>query len=723
MPTRMSRRRGRREFRSSLLDFSGGIVGGVNEYGRAVKHVRLGDNVFMRPAGAMRVRGGSQRICSAILADQPNTIGEWLAASGANKFFAAAKSGASTGALYEFTNSAFTAQTTPDALSDKLFVFEQLNDVLWGTQMAGALKPIFFRNDNPANNWHSMTLPKPGAAPTFGADQAGGFLTPTTDYFYRVRWRFHNGSSLSGPVSAAQQVVAASGNYIIRLATLPVPGAPRSDYIGWTLERTKQGGSALGPFYLVADGTAGTYDDGTADADLFQRTDELLHAEPIHFEGLISHKNRLFGWVGSTLYASQEIGDIEATGLCNWPALQGYNFGKDDGDVIQQVVRHQDRLVVVKRQSVWALEGDDPESFRVVPIVNGVGAAGPRCVTSHGGRVWLFGSTGTGSPATGLHVMSGNTVKPFGWIEIGHYVDQITPALHGDVELVQYLGNYVLTAYSRGGIHSDEQIVYDQRFDNWSHFTNWRMRGAIVQRGTSFGGATLMWCDPRNWPAFTKAGITPGMTVTGPNIPGATTVVSVSSDGTAVVLNNAATATAGPVSLTFGGSIVIASCWENATTTITSKDYRIWQGFRGFKDEKAADGTGGDRVPLSAQTPWVDDGMPDVFKDFSRAQFFAQADDETFGISIEFDPPAPTATISAQVKNSGIVWGGFTWGAASWSTPTEAAAVSGMPEGSIARRWRARITCNAAADLVIFGLVLDASIESERRFSNAGVPA
>jgi hypothetical protein len=729
MATAISRSRRRREFRSALVDFSGGTIGGISDYGRRVRHVRFSDNCFMRPAGAMRVRGGSRRISSAVLAHQPHSLGEILSASGSSKVFAAAKPGASTGALYEVTDSAFIAQTTPGSLTNRLFSFEQLDDSLWAAQMGGAMAPIFFRANNPANAWHSMVLPKPGSAPTFGADQVGGSLTPGApgpagDYFYRVRWRYQHGSSLAGPVSAAQQVVPASGNYKIRLATLPVPGASRTDYLGWTLERTKIGGTAAGPFYLVTDGTLTTHDDGVADADMFDRTDELLHFGPQSYEGLVAHKNRLFGWIGSMLYASQEIGDDEATGLCNWPALQGYPFGKDDGDAIQSVVRHQDRLVVVKRQSVWALEGDDPDSFRVVPIVSGVGAAGPRAVTSHGGRVWIFGSNGAVGPATGMSILTGNTVKPFGWVEVGHYVDDLSAALAGDIELIQYLGNYVLGAYSKGAGHNEEQIVYDQRFDNWTHFTNWRIRGSLVQRGSLFGGATLIFCDPRNWPAFTKAGVVVGMTVTGAGIPGATTVASIATDGASFVLSAPATATAGPVSLTFGGSIVIATCYTtNTSTTVESKDYRIWQGFSGFKDDKAADGTGGDPIPWSVQTPWMDDGAPDVFKDYSRVQLFAEADGETVGISIEFDPSAPTATLSALIKNSGALWGAFTWGASDWAKPTEASFASGIPEGSIARRWRARISANVSSDLVFSGIVVDGTIEAERRFSNAGVPA
>lgn len=708
--------------RTALIDFSQGVVGGISELGRRVRHVTLCDNMFMRPAGAMRIRGGSQRISSAVLPNQPHSLGEWLAAAGSNKLFACTKSGVSSGVLYEVTASAFTAQTLPYSASNELMSYEQLNDALWGTQMLGTEKPVFFRSSNPANTWHSMVLPTPAAAPTFGADQAGGNLTPGVpgpagDYFYRFRYRYTDGSSKASAVSTAQQVVPASGNYTIRVNT-PAPGSPRSDYLGWTLERTKIGGSAAGPFYWVADGTAATYDDGAADADLFERTDENLHGEPLHFEGLIAHKDRLFGWVGSTLYASQQIGDEEATGLANWNFTEnGYSFGKDDGDAIQACVVQQDRIIVVKQRSWWALEGDDPSSFRVVPLFEGAGAAGPRAVSALGSTVWCFGSGGTASPNNGLHRLDGNRLRPAGWVEMGHYFDQFAPSLVGQVELVQYRGEYLMVAYSRGATFNDEHVIYDQRFDNWTHFTNWRMRGALVQRGSQFGGATLIWCDPRNWPIFTKSGVLAGMTVTGPGIPGATTVVSVSADGASFVLSNAATATAGPVTLTFAGSIAITTCWTDSTTTVVSKDYRIWQGFRGFKDEKEADGTGGSPVPIAIETPWVDDGIPDVFKDYGRCEVYALADNETLAVSLSFDPTIASAALSASIKNSGALWGAFTWGAVNWAAVNEATATSGIPEGSIARRMKARITGNISGDLLFKGLVVDSKLRAERRYS------
>lgn len=695
------------------MDLSGGVISNISDYERRVRHAKYVDNVFNRPHVAMGLRGGSQRLSTGILADQPHSLGEWLAASGSSKVFVGAKSGASTGNLYDVGASAFTAQTPAHALTEKILTFCQLNDAIWATQHSGAEKPMFYRSSNAANTWLTMTLPTPGATLTL-TPGAGGALTPGGTYYYRLRWRYTDGS---GPSSTVQNTGAMGVNNRVTVTTIP-SGSARTDYIGWTLERTKFDGSAAGPFYLVADGTAANYTDDRADADLFERTDETIHAGPQHMDGLIAFKDRLFGWAGSTLYASQTIGDDEATGLCNWDALNAYLFGKDDGDVIQRCDVQQDRLIVTKSRSWWALEGDDPESFRAVPLYSGAGASGPRAAASSGGRVWAYGSGGNSEESSDINTLSGNSIRPVGDVEVGYYVKQITNALATEVEVVQYLGQYVLFCYSKDGVYNDRVILYDQRYNNWSHFSGWRMRGAIVQRGSLFGSATLMWGDPRNTPVFSA--VTVGMTVTGAGIPAGATVATVAADGTTFTLDagHAATATAGPVTLTIGGVIVVASCYTtNLSVTVTSKDYRLWQGFRGYLDEKAADGTGGIPTEMAIEFPFIDDGMADIFKEFTRLVLFVQGLNQVINVSIDFDPPCPGVSLTFNVSDSGAVWGAFLWGAEEWGQPNEGGVASGLPESCIARRYRLRVSASGTDELIFKGFQLDATMRPERRYS------
>lgn len=475
-------------FKSGMRDFSNGVVGGVSDLenrARIKKHLRLADNMVMRPHRALSVRDGSRRLSTALLPKQPHSIGKWRSSSGASKVFTAGWDG-SAGTVYEATTSAYTSQTWPYTLTAEWLVFEQHNDVLWATQRGGAQKPAFWSALNAANTWLTAVLPKPGNTLTLTpSTNAAGELTLLATYFYRLRWRYANGASLS---STPQSITLTGTDNRVTVSTIPL-GSARPDYVGWTLERTTQFGDVNGDYYFVADGTATSYVDDTADQDLDDKRDELLHAEPPHVDGIVRHKDRNFGWAGSLVYASQVIGDEQATGLCNWPALSSFRFGMDDGDTIQLCYVAGDRLIVQKRRSTWALEGDDLDSFRVVEIASGFGAAGPRAAAAMGGKFWFFDDTG-------LQLFDGAKVKPAGWVEVAHYFEQMPPAMANKVVVLQYLGQYVLVAYSTNGVYNNEVVVYDQRFDNWTHFTRWNIADALVQKDDDFNRATLIFCDP-----------------------------------------------------------------------------------------------------------------------------------------------------------------------------------------------------------------------------------
>lgn len=485
----MSPRNATLEYQSRLLDFSRGIVGGVSDVGRKVEHCRFADNVVLRPHRAVRVRPGSRRLSTGTLTKKPHTLGKWRPTGGAGKLFAACEDGA-TSKIYEVTPSAFTLQTTPTIGLDR-GRFEQLNNTLWYTWLNNAGSPIFFNASNPANTWHEMKLPKPGNTLTLTPNTGGNLanaIAPGITYWYRLRWVFDDGSSLA---SAPQSVALITPNNRVDLTT--IPNSTRSDYVGWTLERSKQTGSATGEFYVVKrdDTGATSYIDTTADADLFSLADEALHGEPPAMDAMIAHKDRLMGWKGSFLYVSQLIADTEDTGLCNWDGQNAYRFGGDDGDEIKACVKQADRLIVFKARSVWALEGDDPLTFRVVLLYEGAGARSLRCTTSMGQRVWFYGEGG-------LHVMDGNKIRPFGWVEIGHYLDTIDRSADERVVLLNYLGQFFFMWYPATAADPDELIVYDQRFSNWTHFRGWTMRDAFVQRDGDFSDATLIFADPRN---------------------------------------------------------------------------------------------------------------------------------------------------------------------------------------------------------------------------------
>jgi len=473
------------EFVSTVDDLSGGIVGSISERRVRTRHLKRANNMIGRPYRAASVRTGSRDISSAVLGVEPHSLMKFYGTS--PKLFVAGGA-----AIHEVQSADYPVQTLPfTPSSSEIWTHENLNGVLWATQRFGVQLPLFY--DGTA--WREMKLPKPAAAPTFVADSGGGSVDAGTHY-YRVRWRYNNGSSLVGPVSAGRTVVGP--NNTVNINANLVPGAPRGDYIGWTLERTKVGGSAVGPFYFVADGTAGAYADTAADADLFYIADEGLHGEPPHLDGMVGSGERLIGWAGSILYLSQAVGDAEATGLCNWDAELAVPVAKDDGDSIQSVLVVGDRLLILKKRSAHVLDGTDPESFVLTPIGSGaaeqggeMGCVGPRAATAVGNTAYFFGDGG-------LFRFAGGRARPFGWVEIGHYKDEMNKALLDKIVLVNYFGDYLLIAYPVGAQTSNSEIiVYDLRFDNWWHWTNWRIVDAVVQKDGGFGDATLVFCDPK----------------------------------------------------------------------------------------------------------------------------------------------------------------------------------------------------------------------------------
>lgn len=635
-----------RRYTSRLLDFSGGIVGGISDYGRNPRHLRDSRNLEPRPHRALVTRRGTQRMTSAGISAAPHSLLEWVSAAGvSNKYVGI---GASPGVLARFAGTTtLTTQTTPYTLQagHVRMTSDQLHGSLVCTEEAGANPPMFYRGESPANTaetWLSLALPAPGAAPTFNADSAGGGLTAGATYYYRVRDRYFHGSSAGSAVSAGR--TPAGPNLTINL-NIPVPGTPRTDYLGWTLERTKPGATAAGPFYFVADGTGGAYADGFADGDLGYRADPDIHEPPGHFNGLIAHRERLFGWSGATLSASQAIDDLEATGIANFNPLNAYDFGKDDGEAISTVVTQGDRLLVIKPSSVWALEGYSPEDFRVVRLYDGAGASGLRAAASMGSTAWFYG-------AFGLHRIRGNTIEPFGWVEVGHILDTFSTAKLSDVVLKNHLGQRLLLAFSVGGAYNDSLLVYDQRFGSWGRWDNMRATDILVQKIPNYGDIqAFLFPDPLDRD---------------------------SGAGT---------------------------------------DFRCMIGNFGVLDERAADGTGGTAITFSLDTPTIDDGAPDVDKDYEAIELYLAGSGANVGVRFIVDPSGLSYPVSTEVRASDASWGAYNWGGFAWSSASSGEARIGLPEECSGKRWRVSVSGTAPEGFQFNGVAVDVILRPERRFS------
>lgn len=708
-----------RRIQSRVLDLSGGIIGGISDYGRRVRHVRVLENLLLRPYGALGVRKGSQRFTSDTLASKPHSCMEWVSSAGVGSIFVGSEG--SPGFLFAVSPTAYTQQITPQPLGNaNKFVWDQLHGALWVAEQGSARSPIFYRSTNPANTFHTGILPRPAfpaiasgttisgsgipggdtvngavaagdttlilqvaatatavvtliigsgnaafslpncqttntsttvrynpASAAAGtqmtlAQAVGGNLTLLTQYFYRLRYRFLDGSSRA--TTNTHSFTLTGGNNQINITT--IANEIRSDYVGWTLERTKAGGTAAGPFYFLADSAGTTDTDVTADADLGYRSDENNHGEPPHFEGILAYKDRLIAWVGSTIYFSQSVGDIEATGIANWNALNASDIGPDDGDTISAIVLQVDRLVVLKRWSVWCVEGDDISSFRAFPLFKGAGCSGPRAAASIGSTIYFWGEAG-------FHRISGNTVGPFGWLEVGHLFDTFRPGQYADVVVRNYLGQYILLSYASSSSTNDDMLVYDQRFGAWSRITGWFWNDLLIQKAGTFGDArTIVAVDRRD-------------------------------------LNPAA-----------------------------GFDYPIWLGFFGFKDEKTSSGSGGSEPNVVLETPKTDDGAPDQDKDWELLQVFMSGTNVSASATLLVDSGI-TVSISLQASQSGAVWAAATWGAFTWATASDSAPFIGLRAGTVGRRYSLRIVSKPTAEFTFSGYVLDGILQPKPDYSRS----
>lgn len=593
----MSPRHATVELLLAIRDFSGGVRSGISERGlKKINFLSGVDNLYGRPYRGLRVRPGSRDLSTAILSDKPHSLLGFYA-SGGNKLFV----GAAT-TILEVTGTAYTLQTLPAShlASSDILTHTNLDGVLLVTQRGGALTPLMYDGA-----WKELKLPKPTLAVTFAADDAvGGGVVDVGPHYYRVRWRYAHGASLVGPVSALHTVAAP--NQSVHITANLLPATPRSDFIGWTLERTKVNSDGLvGPWWFVADGNSATYNDLKPDSSLGYIADEGIHGEPPHFDGLTNFAGRLWGWHGSQLLASQATnGDLEATGIANFDPDLTYPVAMNDGDDIQVCVVVLDELLILKRRSVHVISGVDPDSFVLTSVVladpsrgSEAGCASPRAACVIGGVAYFWGESG------GLFTYSRGSVKPAGWVEVGRYLDELNVADLDDLLLINHQGNYMLAWYPRGASTlPDNQIVYDARFKQWWHWKGWVAKDAIELKAGLFSSASMATADPTNHAAF--AAIALNTPISGPGIQGGSVVaVAVVAGQTSLTMSKAAIASAQNVALLIGATPVGRCNTVSGSVTVTITEYHCWAVFDSFQDEKSASGSGTPAVVTTSVTP------------------------------------------------------------------------------------------------------------------------
>ena len=713
-----------------MREFSRGIMGGVSERGIARPNwLAAADNLYGRPYRAMSVRPGSRDATQSWLTREPHSLMAFYSVA-VNRLFVGNGPG-----IDEAQASGYAPQTLPagNLASSDILSHTNLNGLLIVTQRGGNKVPLEYDG----TSWKELALPTPAVTPTFGADtNVAGAIVDVGTHFYRVRHRYNNGSTVAGTPTAAH--VVGAPNQQVNITGGLNPASPRDDYVGWTLERTKVNGSVIGPWWFLADGSTATYADKSADADLGYIADDGFHIAPPHFDGLAAFTGRLWGWAGSGLHASQVIGDVEATGISNFDPDLLYQIAKDDGDSIQTCLVVLDELLILKKRSVHIISGIDPESYVLTSVVyadpergSEAGCAGPRSACVIGGKAYFWGDSG-------LFSYSRGTVRPEAWREMGHYIDEVNRAALDKLLLMNHQGDYMLAWYPRSSSPvAQDQLVLDARFGQWWHWNGWRASAAIALKGGLFDNAGLVIADPTDHGAFPTivdgTEITDDYVVVGGMLipvtnaipPGTVVVGDVVAGATTLVMSNLATATVSDGSFIFGGRRLGPCSTTLGSSVMTlSPNYHLWVLFDSFLDEKTSTGQYGLPVSVMLETPWLDGGMPEDWKDVDRVSFDVEADQLPITISIATDPPGGDAALVATTDPVGADWAAdsatslddLEWDVGDWAANSPTGVVSGVPSGTVGKRHKITISANADADFRPSGLAAPCVLLPDRDY-------
>jgi hypothetical protein len=516
------RRLGTSEGYGRYFDFGGGVVGNVSDYGLRPRHLRLSDNLLGRPKRAMgSVRNGYAELQNTQLPGEPTSVNKFIPrAGGARKLLVHYKTGVGTGALLSVTpgTAGYASESMPGGFTttDQDWMFAQLNYTMYGVQTNDSSLPVMYENYSSSYKFDNMLLKIPTINPGVSAGANGN--VDAGYHWWRIRYVYRNGASKAGTPFPTGGLNVVSPNETITLGGTNALNSDAAfsgqDCIGWRIERTKLDAAAAGLYTgslgstamptaqanwwtVTSLGTANTYVDVAPDSSLFERVDDNNYGDPQHMEGIIAHKDRLWGWSGSNLYVSQSINDYAGSGPCNWNALNTYFVGTDDGDKINSVEIQFDRLIFMKSRRVIAVEGSTPQvDIRLVELAVGPGSVGARASCCIANTVYMLGETG-------FHTVVGNQVDPgreqWGKVEVGHYLDDMNASARPKAVLTNIAGEFLSCAYpSSLSTTNDQEIIYDFQMREFRHYTNRRIRDSYIQADneTDFGGSTMLWIDP-----------------------------------------------------------------------------------------------------------------------------------------------------------------------------------------------------------------------------------
>lgn len=163
-------------------------------------------------------------------------------------------------------------------------------------------------------------------------------------------------------------------------------------------------------------------------------------------------------------------------------------------DPIVKILSVWAALLVVKKHSIYRIEGTSPDNFQVIPMSREIGAASPRAVVPYkSGAVLLNEGTGDlyyvgagGAQTINISQMLGDVIADSA--ETG-YVD--------DAALVFYNNKFYLAIVKNGTTKETDVYVYDALYNTFTRYTGWHVKVWGTWTGTSDPSERLYWGDWR----------------------------------------------------------------------------------------------------------------------------------------------------------------------------------------------------------------------------------
>jgi hypothetical protein len=493
MPLRPVTRRPTRRLLRGQYSFARGIVGNRSETGENQDrdYATNADNASFYKKRAAGVRRGFFDTMAGTLPFPPHSILIYYSTTGVVVFAGCANQ------LYRVAEGQLPVQQTlPYTASAAKWSSTNINGVLVACQEDGTNPPIFYDG----NTWQTTVFPQPVAPGVVAANDSGSFID-VGDHYWRVRWIFKNGSSLASPASAKVTIAGGTPQHV----TVTPPTVPtRSDYIGYAIERTKISSPTLW-FSLVSFTNAATFVDTLADSALGAAIgvepgvhNQSPQIDSKYFAGLITHRQRLIGWAGGTLFISQQVADVaEGSGPFNFPALQTMPASDDVSPNRVTAVTHQgEHLIVGMTGSIAVLDGTDPTNFSCTLVDDRIGCPSSRGLVGVGRTAFVYSGAGTVWELT--RTIYGN-IRPIrvGIEEVGHYLDDIDPVHDADVVLEHDGRDLIYLAYRRNSSAVQEDMLTLRLSTRaWEHYVGVRANDLKrLKVLSSFNGAPLLFAD------------------------------------------------------------------------------------------------------------------------------------------------------------------------------------------------------------------------------------